>query len=735
MAGLLDTDADFQKLKSRFGLVEQAREDVLPAIQNAENVTNVANDQLKNNMAVAQGQISGANQQTKTALDNLQRIETYPNFVSNVIGLFNPDWNKDVQGVKLNQAQHQVNTASGNLKMAEAGRNIAVQEALQRAETVEKFYTFTRQGMLDTQSMINMGFEVEKNIRLHDLNLAVDADIETLRMWSEDSSKAPKGLQDKPGLIGAELSRKVLAGQASAINQISLDKNSRNRWLNDVSDPAQLEAFAQNPASLPDYVKAQDVVNEQARRAKMGLNLQQLKVNIATDQFNLIENSKEAFLNDLNSFELQSTLSEMDRKGQRAFKFGPDENDPTFTRAEINNRLSASLEEETKTGLLLAETAVLEANLAETMTTMETVTDNMARLRSPGVENPTYDDLPPHIRTPVKAAIRRMNILSADGRLKSPGGLKVMLEEAEKTSAMIDKAREDLVTQYPEEEQPAVREFANTGAVAQPSVAANYLFSAGDNRSLGVFSRQFDPVFRAFSDELRTVKQAQTSSISVNEGQFTLVESKDPPSVTAVQQAITRSGAKQIAANIGVTFVLHNAFTDLIREAPKPGPQERGTPAPWEKIYDPLTGQFVAEAYVANEQGQPVLDTAKLNVVLARETLKLRESGALPAGLTLTDILFSKSLQYAQEYDRLFSLDITAAAFKTAAYGPGASPAQDAYASIKKMADTTRQALEVATSDLITEQEERDVIHTPFKQNPRRIDSLQHFLENQDGKP
>lgn len=694
MAGLLDSDPDFQTLKSRFNLVEESRQDVLPAIQGAETAVTVANDQLQNNMAVTQGQISAANKQTETALNNIERIETYPDFVSNVIGLFNPDWNKGVQGAKLNQAQHQVNSAASSLKMAEAGRNIAVQEALQRAETIEKFYTFNRQGFLDTQSMINMGFETERNIRQKHLNLVTDTDLETLRIWSEDISKAPKEVQDKPGLIGAELSRKVLSAQQGAINQINLNANSRRRWLNDIGDNAQLEAFLQNPTTLPDYVGQQDVINELARRAKMGLDLDQLQVNLSAKRFDLADKQRNAILDGMNSFELQSVISDIDERGVRETTF----RGIPFTRAELNQRLSSAIEEETKTGLALAETAALEAELAGVLTTIEGTSTNIAHLYAPGKENVSYDDLPPHIRTPIQIANRRLNVLSADGRIRSPGGLQVLKDEADKSLEVINKAINDLASQYPKEEQPAVREFANTGSVSQPTVAANYLNSAGDNRSLGVFSSTFNPVFSVFSDKLREIKQAETLDIKTGDSKLTIIESKDPEAVTAVQQAILQSGAKEIAKNVGVQFVLHNAFFDLIKEAPKPGPQERGAENVWQKIYNPLTGRFVPEAYNKDAVGNEHLDLAKLNLVLASETLKLRETGAIPAELTLTDILFSKSIQYSQEYDKTFASDITAASFKTAAYGPTGSPARDVHMAMRIMSESTVKALEMVSA-------------------------------------
>lgn len=597
---------------------------------------NSAFDKQSQDLMQAQGAVI---EDAHKAYDNLNTISRIPEKIGRVIGMFDTDFNREVQMRELERSSLSLNSIGNRMQLAQQRHAMATDAALQEGRIESSILQFDREGFIDQTAMMELGWRLEDRITQDTARMAENAGIDNLRKWLADPSSAPKELQDKRGLLELAYTQAMSRELNVSIAQVGLSgqlinnaRLQREEALSNMTTNELQNGFSQPPEGL----SQEHLVAEIRRREAREIDAQMSAMSLKEGKIELAQAAKGRVL-------MSSSMNELTQLGMAAQENGGrvQIGELTITGEEIRQTMVAKTlqdqEQQTKINEYVLATTGFEGMQVQTAA----IAQSVHQIMNPGVpfdpENP-YAGLPDDMQATLATGMQQMEVFAQMG---SPGGM-VMVNQ--KMNEQLDTLRKEVVDNLPKEVQPAAREYMSNSDMPQirtPQSAAAYLSANSANPMMMSYDPTWSGVWSQFSKEL-TRLQSENQSLNVEDMNIesaviaSLVggdSSKKDKNYILAEQAIQNTGLRDVAANQMFERLLGDTIQELMGE-------NEGN-SPWAGLYNAGSGKFHQAAY---EMGDTSVKFSKdkWNDLLAQRTIVLHNNGTLPTDTTLHDLLYER---------------------------------------------------------------------------------------------
>lgn len=296
-----------------------------------------------------------------------------------------------------------------------------------------------------------------------------------------------------------------------------------------------------------------------------------------------------------------------------------------FTAAEVNTAYTASIKAEVAQRTEIGNLAASQLGIPNIVRGVQNQTANLNRLT--GEVNQQMAS---------NAAVSEAEI-AARARLGDMAGAK---KKAEAYKSDVAKKIDAQIAAYEKSQQPAAREFVNTGRVVNPANAANYLSLSATNPNFISKSSIYGNSAALFNSRLLEAKAARrVLTLSKRDLKRGLPIGKGPSAAEEINTVIANNPKVKQTALADITM-RHFKNTIVAMQTDTPLAAQIGVGnVHFSNIYNPSTGRFNAE--FLDENGD-LSTTAIINGLVKKETFIKKQTGQ---SLDLVGMLLSKAAE------------------------------------------------------------------------------------------
>ena len=530
-------------------------------------------------------------------------------------------------------------------------------------QSKEKILKFTEDGFADLGTMLQLGIDISTL----EINQAKAFDEQTQRMlkgasvgqlllWRARPEEAPEQLRDSPGLIDAALDDKY-EGRATRERAQTESRAALREEALDSMDTESLQAMI-DTGNIPDYLNVGGIQDEVRRRQRADLDLRSAALAQQAGELDHAQQLKDHILGEtLSLSELQEGIDAATQDPNGIMDLGG----VAITAQEFMDAYAVRVENDAQNSDKIAKSIMHDPISLATENYLIQEARSLHGIYFPGQEpdpDQPWNSLPAPKRF---AAVAAHTKYQAGIQL----GNKTMMDEGmSDLNAVLDEAKQGAIESQPKSSQGAMREFIETGKISNPLNAASFLFDNTANpHGLG-YNDGLNLAYQSFAQTLVDLKNESETTIRFEDGQPVISGgkgTKDP--AVFVENAIVKSGAREIAAGAMAQVAFRDAMEQIIKSNPEYA-------AAFKSFYNIDTGNFANRVYNVIEgpdgEGELQFSHRNLKRMLAEKTVEMQASGELDKDTSLIDI-FLKQLRisaYARRsLDSVFQGDIGSAAF------------------------------------------------------------------------
>lgn len=652
-----------QDIAKGFEETSKIRESTADVISKSSEQIRAANQAQARNIENFSGKAQVQFDRMSEALDNMSRIESLPEGITDIIGFFDRDFNKGVQLNKMQRAEFELNRINQLQKNANITAQLTASSAAQEAQTALQLFEFTREGFLDTIAAAESGFRIEEGVQQRDLRAAENLSVEQLREFAADPSKAPTNLRDKPGLIQSVMLSKVSQELGVSAQQLSIDlnrevlENQRKENVMRKFDIPQLKTML-DTNNFPGGLTIADVQDELNRRVGAEQSLKSAAIANQQGELELAFTHKQTALGQMTVKELETGLSNATTANGRIELQGVE-----FTATELRTELLRKQQiEKQQRDISLGQIAA-QAATSGTINQIGSTASGLSGATNPGTPfNPEtpFENLPPQLQSEMQGLQAQLDAMS---KLQE-AGVDTITKQVEILNTMNEKmttAKESFIKAQPAETQNGYRQYIDNGGFIEDAKAASDYLTA----SSSPFALNYDPVmakpFEQFANSLNDLASQQIQSIGTadisDEGTGTLEirKRKELESGQLVNQALKESKAGTMLSQMLMQKLMADTIVNL---------QGGNKDSIWSGIVDPETRRF--DERVFSTEG--TFEFNKLAQLLAAKTVAFRDAGVIPPGQSMIGLMVDEARSLSGALKNIGANDPTAAAFIKSAY-------------------------------------------------------------------
>jgi hypothetical protein len=535
---------------------------------------------------VAAQEIQGSYQNIDHALTRQRNNSMNPKIWNDIVGFFDSDYNDDYQRAQVDIELSKLNETATVLQTAEAVHSTLINTVNQQVAAAADAAALVKEGLV-----------------------------------------APLEIEGKR-LANASL------GQQLQMGQIQLTAARREELLGGANED-NLRGMMAGTLPMPDGVTPFHLEMELARRTQIEQSIQiaQFEFNAANDQAG--RNALQSALEKFSAAELEK-LEQQAIAGNGVIELAPGVVVNAHQLAQVKLlALTREREQDKVIGDLIATSVEAEATL------------NASEQQTSLIVTQVEGNVDPAFQTAVAAHKKKLETFSQlieTGQLSQTAGAGLIAEAVSKHAEAVKAEQQRIIDLAPTEHKGAVKEFLQTGRVADNNNAAALLVDVAANP----YAFHADPYFKdAFSLLSKNILQQRQDQANVvkkvnvgvgDESTPTLEMEKagklDP--VVQIRKALTTPDeegrtALELAAGIGVQWLLEESFKELVaKEAVVPLANRF-----WSKFYDPNSKTYANSFY--GPDGAFAMDAVFQQ--LAAEDVKLGKTMGVTHTQQLLDLM------------------------------------------------------------------------------------------------
>ena len=336
-----------------------------------------------------------------------------------------------------------------------------------------------------------------------------------------------------------------------------------------------------------------------------------------------------------------------------------------FTPSEMRTALAAKEVQEAEENKIFSTTVLAVSGLKTLVLSLDDRVTTYAAVLNPELANPSMSDLPIDMQTQLLDT--ELKTIALDPLKHLPG---MALESAaifKAQIAILDERIEEVITNnYPEAQQPAVREFAAKGRIDNAENAANYIAASIGNPNLLDQSFELGFAWRALSTAFEPISTDIIASITITGiGEIPITKGRRPEAVR-IQQAVKESGAKDLYTAQMFQSLLRDSLVGMSQEV---GEEEAQVESVLAQFLNPRTGNLGNLFFKEGETGRVFTNSLFLEET-ARATEMARKVGILGADEDFASmILDTMTMRLREKIMAVFQNSLNAAAFNTVVLG------------------------------------------------------------------
>lgn len=427
------------------------------------------NEAFLNTLNTAATQTKQVNENASAALQRLEAIQSNPEFVNRIMGLFDDDFNRDAQVAKLRRSDFQASQIAGLTDQAKQRHGIITKDIQTQVQTQSSLAQLEQQNFINLSSFFATQRQREENARSDSLRSMTLAD---LGAAMQDPKRIPSNLN--PGLIESEFNRK---------------KNIR-------------------------------------------MDMEASSLALSSGQLGLSNSLMARALAELDTIELAAEITEAKANGGKALVNTQSGHTVAIDQTILEEQFAAkSLSDREKR--LNAERLALEAFTIDTdLSSINSSVNAISSITNPGMVFETDQDriaaLPPDIRNAVQTLNKQMQAIQQGGL--SPA---ILQEKVAKTKAMIEAGFEKQLKNVPDGTAQAYREFAaNEGKLLSPEVTTNFMVETASNPNLtlndNIYAQIQADFSKTYSDERESLSASGFTLAGSELSTFKAGDKEDP---------------------------------------------------------------------------------------------------------------------------------------------------------------------------------------------------------------
>ncbi len=643
-----------RKLFAADRAAEPLREAVIDTRDNARAVRERANQQFLLGLEKFTAQAEGAAIRGDESRDRLDTIDRMPNFMSSLLGIVDPDFNRRIQERNLSREQLEISRAATGLQTIQTRRATAINSAQFEREAAVEEFTFDRQDRLDTVLFHEAGIAVERNIRRKTVEFAQDRTIEELGNMLRDPTSVPSELQGKPGLIALVLNSKRAAKVNLSVVEFNLSTAKKlediRNFENSFNSVEEIDAFQ---GKFPPGSSNLTLQALKEKFVEIGTSIETMKLALGAKKTELFEASLTRMFSNMDSVAAEQMLKQARRSKDGKFDIG---DGVKISAARIQTAVVAIEKREKEEATAREQNSIAIAGVDSAIMGSDLLRSMVPRVFDPTNPNADASSVPAPIlakfadfasRTENQKARIANAILNGDPTVGAMTSVLVdqLNTEAEFYTAMIEKRIEN---DYNPKERRGAREYFTSGIISTPN-ATELVVGVIGNASMFSDNIIIDGPWKSLVDVAQDTFVDKFANIDPKGGGLTITSGK-PRNSIALEQAIKDSGFRAGVAQNVQMMTMAMATNQLIQEFAADQPIAAQEPrlstrvqtkvsAAFESLRDPRTGMMARKYMTDNESfdmGAFLLDTAKMS-----DALQL--SGDLPINVNIADMVFERA--------------------------------------------------------------------------------------------
>ncbi len=604
-------------------------------------------------------------------LDRLQNMEQNPEIINKVLGIIDEDFNRDAMIRQVQTGKFELNQITNRMVEAETLHGLEVGMAKTALAGAQSFYSFTREGNLDTQSAILAAFDIRQGVRKEQVQLVESTTSAQLTKWEANPDIMPPKLRGLERLVTAELyHRDVKEKQLDALDisttmaQQSLDATSRERWFNQHDSVEDLGAakqrFISDPNSAPPFIQLNDFDVQAQSRQMINLDLRTAQVAAEAGEMQL-RNVKvqEAFVRS-SALDLDRIKLEMGEENVIELLPGL-----MITKTELDLAIQGKEDANFKLGVKRAELQILINGMEESMTGAGSKAWGLSHLNGPGGK------VPSKARAALQTAQNMHPYFAAHAAAGSQPDAVAMSKLWKVADDTLETVVKDVVDNAPKSDAAGLASY-----IRDEGVMTTGAVSYGYGNLTNEFWAGYDPVLNlgaaAYGRELGNIIGTQSLNFAQSETGFSF-DSNEKEKGSRLNQAVIDSDVRAIASDSGFQFLLQSTLQELTLSKQAAGPNEGpeyDPNSPFASLITPR-GTLAFGMYGVGETGEKEFLYGNFYKLLATAQLTGVANGTLQPGNDLVVPIIDMINEMAPSLNERFTLSPQAAALKEIAFPNG----------------------------------------------------------------
>lgn len=650
----------FIRLQEDFRRAEEARQRYLKAqTEGAQNI-NQSEENLLTVVNSASSKVDALNKESLDAITRLENMQLNPDFINEIMGIFNPDYNADYQKRRLDRVSYQLQLEQQKVDRAGVTHSFNVNRAERRTKTAAAAEVAARQLVQGEGELIALGMQIENDVTEEDKTFVANQDIETLKKWQ---TNPPKRLAGKPGLINAYLRQKEMSvvgldlqNLQAQLSTEAVSQMGRDKVFASTTD-AELNKWQDEPNRMPPNIALGHVQAEIKRRSMQNEQLRREKLLNDAGEHGLAQQEKDALAQTLTLAEVEIGLKEAAQSADGLAHFtrqvGSETITTTFSLNDLTVLADAKRTQLQERLVKATDRAGIQAKAQSDQINLGREMVNIAKEANPGggvnLENP-IESVPPEVAAVLEESNTRLKYLedmrkAAEGNPNIQYGLDVEISKTiSDMKKQVDGVRDNMVKRADEKSRPAIEEYLKQGRVVNIDNAAQHMATSAGNSEAFNFNPVMDGPWRQLAAKYREIASAAGgTSFQFSEGNFQMVKEGSKDANIHLENAIKASGFRDSVAE----RVLQATLSEVLLEQDRNWTQRTSqadpgqiVPSPYARLVNTSNGNLAPDFFSVTPEGKRRFEPANVNIKLSDMNLELRRQGVLAADETLQEPIY-----------------------------------------------------------------------------------------------
>ncbi len=609
----------------------------------------------------------------RAAQDRLFNLEQNPEIVNRVLGLFDPDFNRDSQIRKMQSGKFELNQITNRMVEAEALHGLEVGMAKTALAGTQSFYSFTREGNLDVQNAILVGFDIREGVRKEQVNLVESTTKEQLQKWEQNPDKMPPKLRGLEQLVTAELfQREVKEKQLNALDisttiaEQSLFAAQRESYFDQFDTLEQINQakakFKADPNSAPSYISDNHFDEEMQNRNMISLEFRSARNAVDASDVQLRDLHVARAFARTSETDLRTALKNMGDSKTLAIMPGV-----VITKEELSSAIQSKKEVNFKRRQANAELLATIVGTEESKNNALNGALMLGQMNNPGGD--PGQGIPGTLRAGIQTA---QNIDTMLTPFTDAGSVPDAIVKSKAWKVVDDKVEAKIksaVDNAERSDKAGINSYLrNEGRMTSGAVSYGYANLGNE------FALSYDPILgpgaQLYAQELNDIIGTQSFSFAQSETELSF-DSNEKEKQTRLNQAVVDSNVRQHVSDSGFQFLLQSTLQKLVFSKAT-GPNEEPGYDP-DSPYAPLiasNGTLSASMYNFADS-QKTFMYGNFYKALASAQLRGETNGILQPGNELSVPVIDMMREMAPGLNNRFSLSPHAAALREVAFPNG----------------------------------------------------------------